>query len=145
MRAGRISVSHAAAGASKPSSNATAAGTASGSCQPRLVGHPLPVEQKAQEVTRGDRFDLRAQTTDRVVMDAREQSPITPFVDVGAWREAAAQGEALGLQREQRRLISSGSSPSGAASAPGVTGPSPSSRPRRTSVKASSWDQLRNA
>ena len=70
--------------------------------QPRVVGHALPGEQEAQEVARGDRFDLGAQTPDRVVMNAREQTPVAPFVGVGAGGEAAAQGEALDLQRDQR-------------------------------------------
>ena len=47
--------------------------------QARLLRHALPGEQEAQEVARGDRFDLGAQAADRVVMDAGEQPPIAPF------------------------------------------------------------------
>ena len=65
---------------------------------------------------------------------------------VGARREAPAHGEAFGLERGERRGdVASASSPSGAASAPRVTGPSPSSRPRRISTSASSRDQRRSA
>ena len=100
--------------------------------QPRVVGQPLPVEQEAQEVTRGDRLDLSAQAANGVVVDAGEQTPVAPFVGVAAGGEAAAQDEALASSASSAAPISSGSSPSGAASAPGVTGPSPSSRPRRS-------------
>ncbi len=102
MRAGRISVSQAPAGASKPSSNATAAGTEFRPFQARLVGHALPGEQEAQEVACGDRLDLGAQAADRVVMDAGEQPPIAPFLRVAAWREAATQRKTLDFQRGQR-------------------------------------------
>ena len=71
--------------------------------QTRLVGHALPGEQEAQEVARRDRLDLGAQATDRVVVNAREQAPIAPFLGVAAWGEAAAQGEAFDLQRDERR------------------------------------------
>ena len=68
----------------------------------RVGRHTLPGEQEAQEVARGDRLDLGAQALDRVVMDAREQPPVAPFVGVAAGREAAAQGEAFDLQRDER-------------------------------------------
>ncbi len=61
----------------------------------------MPREQEAQEVARGDRFDFRAQATDRVMMDARKQSPIAPLFRVGPWSKPAAQREAFDLERDQ--------------------------------------------
>ena len=68
--------------------------------QTRVVGQPLPGKQETQEVARRDRFDFGAQAADRVVVDAREQAAVAPFLRRSPSRgEAAAQGEALGFQR----------------------------------------------
>ena len=70
----------------------------------RIGGDPLPVEQEAQEVARGDRLDLGAQALDRVVVDAGEQPALAPFVRVRrVRREPPAQGEAFGFERRERR------------------------------------------
>ena len=61
MRAGSTSVSQALAGASKPSSCARIAPTASGPSMRSRRRDALPVEEEAQEVARLDRLDLRAQ------------------------------------------------------------------------------------
>ena len=83
MRAGRISVSQAPAGASKPSSCATTTSSASGPCMRASAATRCQPRQEAQEVARGDRLDLGAQALDRVAVDAREQPALAPFV-VGA-------------------------------------------------------------
>ena len=64
--------------------------------------HALPGQQEAQEVARRDRLDLGAQALDRVVMNARQQPALAPFVRGGAGREAPAHGEAFGFERRQR-------------------------------------------
>ena len=46
----------------------------------RVGRDPLPAKQEAQEIARGDRLDLGAQTLDRVVVDAGEQPALAPFV-----------------------------------------------------------------
>ena len=86
----------------------------------------LPAEEETQEIARGDRLDLGAQTLDRVVVDTSEQPALAPFIRDRSRREAAAHGEAFGLKRRERAAMSPGSSPSGAASALSVTGPRPS-------------------
>ncbi len=70
---------------------------------PRLRGHPLPGKQKAQEVARRDRLDLGAKALDRVPVNAGEQPAFAPFVDACVRGEAAAQREALGFKRGERR------------------------------------------
>ncbi len=62
----------------------------------------MPVEQEAQEVARGHRFDFGPEPADRIVMDAREQPPVTPLFGVAAGCEAAAQGKAFDFQADQR-------------------------------------------
>ena len=98
IRAGRMSVSHAAAGASNPSSCVEHRSHRVRALHPRIRQDPLPVEQKAQEIPRRHRLDLGAQPLDGVAVNAREQAPLAPFVLGGAGREPAAQGEALALQ-----------------------------------------------
>ena len=84
MRAGSISASHAAAGASKPSSWASTPASASGPLT-RLAGADvLPLEQEAHVVARLDRLDLAAQALERVAMDARQQVPLAPLDAAGA-------------------------------------------------------------
>ena len=63
---------------------------------------PLPAEQEAQEVARGDRLDLRAQSLDRVAVDACEEPALAPFVRHHTRREAAAHGETFGFERQER-------------------------------------------
>ena len=64
----------------------------------------LPGEQETQEVARGDRLDLGAQTLDRVVVNAREQPPVAPLLGIGARGKPPAHGETFGLQRFERRV-----------------------------------------
>ena len=78
-RAGRISVSHAAAGASKPSSCDDDAGDRIGAFDARFGRDALPLEQEAHEVARRHRLDLLAQPVHGVAMDAREQAPLAPL------------------------------------------------------------------
>ena len=63
--------------------------------------HALPAKQEAHEVARGDRLDLGTQALDRVVVDARKQPTLAPFVSDCLRREAAAHDEALGLKCRQ--------------------------------------------
>ena len=63
-----------------------------------IGGDALPAEQKTHEVARGDRLDLGTQALDRVVVDARKQPTLAPFVSACLRREAAAHDEALGLE-----------------------------------------------
>ena len=86
------------AGAPKPSSCAMIGLERLRALHARLGRDVLPAEQEAQEVARRDRLDLRAQPLDRVAMDARQQAALAPFVLGRAGREAAAHGEAFGLQ-----------------------------------------------
>ena len=103
----------------------------------------LPAQQEAQEIARGDRLDLGAQPLDGVAVDARQQPALAPFVRRRSRREAAAQGEAFGLERRERGARSRPArARADAASVSGVTGPWPSSRPRRISISASSRDQF---
>ena len=72
-----------------------------------LFGDPLPVEQEAQEVARGDRLDFGAQPVQRIAVNAGEEPALAPFFgvrtfDIRAGCEAAAQREAFLLQRRQR-------------------------------------------
>ncbi len=46
---------------------------------PCLARDMLPGKEKAHEIARTDRLDFRAQTMDRVPMNAREQPPLAPF------------------------------------------------------------------
>jgi len=71
----------------------------------------LPAEQKPQEVARGRGLDFGAQTIDRVPVNARKQSALTPFLRVRARREAAAHRESLRLQRRERRRDLAGLQP----------------------------------
>ena len=96
----------------------------------RVGRDALPAAEEPQEIARGDRLDLGAQTLDRVVVDTSEQPALAPFVRNRSRREAAAHGEAFGLKRGSAPAMSPGSSPSGAAGALSVTGPRPSRRPR---------------
>ena len=59
-----------------------------GPFQTRVFGYMLPGEQEPQEVAGGDGLDLGAQTFDGVMMDARQQPPVAPFL-------ALAPGEKL--------------------------------------------------
>ena len=83
MRAGRISVSQAPAGASKPSSWATITSTRIGPLHARIRRDALPAQEETQEVARGDRLDLGAQSLDGVAVDPGEQPALAPFVRVG--------------------------------------------------------------
>ena len=104
MREGRMSVSHALAGASNPSSCDSTAASASGALHARIRQHPLPLEQKAHEIPRRHRLDLRPQALDRIAVDAREQAPLAPLLLAAARGEPAAQREPLALQRRERRM-----------------------------------------
>ena len=79
-RAGRISVSQAPAGASKPSSCADHRVERVRPLHARVRRDALPAQQEAQEVARRDRLDLRAQALDGVAVDARQQPALAPFV-----------------------------------------------------------------
>ena len=52
-------------------------------CHPRIGGDVLPGEQKAQEVARRDRLDLGAQPLEGVMVDARQQAALAPFLGIG--------------------------------------------------------------
>ena len=71
-------------------------------CHPRIGGHVLPGEQKAQEVARRDRLDLCSQSLERVMVDARQQSPLAPFFGGGFRRKAPAHRKAFSLKRGER-------------------------------------------
>ena len=103
MRAGRISVSQAPAGASNPSSWPSTAASASGPSMRASSRHPLPGEQEAQEVARRDRLDLGAQPLQRVAVDARQQAALAPLVARGIRREAPAQRKPFRLQAQRAR------------------------------------------
>ena len=62
----------------------------------------LPGQQEAQEIAGRHRLDLGAQALDRVVMNARQQPPLAPFVDDNTGRESSAQCEAFALERRER-------------------------------------------
>ena len=68
----------------------------------RVRRDPLPADEEAQEVARGDRLDLGAQTLDGVVVDPGEQPALAPFLGRCRRREAPAQREAFGLERRER-------------------------------------------
>ncbi len=68
-----------------------------------LFGDALPIEQETQEVLRRDRLDLGAQPLQRIAVDAGQEAALAPLFDGRAGGEAAAQREALGLQRRERR------------------------------------------
>ncbi len=54
------------------------------SLHPRLLVDALPDEQEAEEIARRDRLDLRAQTADRIAVDAGEEPPVAPLIVVDA-------------------------------------------------------------
>ena len=84
----------------------------------RVGRDALPGQQKAQEVARRDRLDLRPQPLDGVAVNAREQAALAPFLGRRCRREAPAHGEAFGLERRQRGVRSrSAQVPAAAASA----------------------------
>src|SRR3954465_4932147 len=68
----------------------------------RLRRYVLPREQKPQEVTRRDWFDLRAQPLKCVVVDPRQEPALTPFIGTCAGRKTPAQGEAFQFKRRER-------------------------------------------
>jgi len=72
--------------------------------RPGIGGEPVPIEQKAQEITRRHRLDLGAQGFNGVAMDAREQAPLAPFGLFGVRGKLPAQDKAFGFQRHQRRV-----------------------------------------
>ena len=69
----------------------------------RLVVDALPDEQEAEEIARRDRLDLRAQTMDRIAVDAGEEPPVAPLIVVDAWVVATLHDRAVGFQRGERR------------------------------------------
>src|SRR5207244_90548 len=71
-------------------------------CHPRIGRYVLPREQKAQEIARGDRLDLCSQSLERVMVDARQQSALAPFIGGGLRREAPAHRKAFRLKRRER-------------------------------------------
>ena len=112
----------------------------------RIGRDALPAEEEAQEVARGDRLDLGAQALDRVAVDPGEQPALAPFVRGRCRREAPAHGEAFGLERRERgRDLRRARARAAPPARSRVTGPRPSSRPRRISTSASSRDQSRPA
>ena len=68
----------------------------------RFGRDPLPIEEKAQEVAGGDRFDFGAKPVDGVTVDAREQAPFAPLLRIQLRGEMPAQCEALALQCDER-------------------------------------------
>ena len=62
----------------------------------------LPAQQEPQEIARGDRLDLGAQTLDRMPVDPGQQAALAPLVRGRRRGEAPAQREAFGLERGER-------------------------------------------
>src|SRR5262249_26801518 len=52
----------------------------------------LPRQQEAQEIARRHRLDLGTQALDRIVMDARQQPALAPFVDLLLILRSSARG-----------------------------------------------------
>src|SRR3989454_6781266 len=75
-----------------------------GSLGARAFGHPLPPQEEAQEVRRGDGLDLLAQPIERVAMDARQQAALAPLEVLTARREASPQDEPLMLERPEGEI-----------------------------------------
>ena len=69
--------------------------------------YALPVEQKAQEITCGDRLDLGSETFRCVTMDARKQPAFAPLVCFSSGRESALKCKSFGLQGCRARWRSS--------------------------------------
>ena len=68
----------------------------------RIGQHPLPLEQKTQEIPGRDGLDLGSQALDGVAMNAREQTPLAPLFLDGIRREPAAHRKSLALQGGER-------------------------------------------
>ena len=62
----------------------------------------LPTKQEAQEVAGGDRLDLGAQPLHGVLMNARQQAPLAPFLALRRRSEPPAHGEAFDFERCER-------------------------------------------
>ena len=75
-----------------------------GPLHPRSGRDALPQRQKAQKIARADRLDFAAQALDGVVVDAGQQPALTPFLDGGAGRKAAAHGKTFGLESRESTL-----------------------------------------
>ena len=134
-----MSASHAAAGASKPSSCVISAASASGPSRRSLGIDVLPAAQEAHEVLARDGLDLRAQPLDRVAMNAREQRAIAPFALGRAGRERAPHREAFAGELGQRHLDVRRGQRHRLRRVPWRSPvPVPASRPRTISTSASS-------
>ena len=59
----------------------------------------LPGKQKAQEIARCDWLNLRAQSPNRGVMNARQQPAIAPLLIVDAGIKPSPQDRTFALQR----------------------------------------------
>ena len=62
---------------------------------PRARRDPLPIEEKPQEIPRQHRFDLGAETFDRVTMHTGEQPAIAPLELARARGESSPEHDAL--------------------------------------------------
>jgi hypothetical protein len=62
----------------------------------------LPGEQEAQEVARGHRFDLGPEPLDRIMVNARQETALAPFVLGRPGRETAAHGKTFGFEACER-------------------------------------------
>src|SRR5579883_1545877 len=72
------------------------------SFQSRVLRHPLPGKQKAQEVARRNRLDLGAQALDRVMVDAGKQPAVTPLFVIDSLNKSSTQDRAFDLQGRER-------------------------------------------
>src|SRR5215472_3815704 len=64
----------------------------------RILPDMLPGKQEAQEIACCDWLNLRAQSPDRGVMNARQQPAIGPLLIVDSWNKPSLQDRAFALQ-----------------------------------------------
>ena len=102
-RAGRISVSHAFAGASKPSSALKTTGSASGPSRRVSSATCCHANRKRRKSRAATGSISDAQPPDRIMMDARQQAPVAPLLVVEAGKEAPLENCAFAFERGERR------------------------------------------
>ena len=97
--------------------------------------------RKRRKSRGGDRLDLGAQPLDRVAVDARQQPPLAPFLALAPGVNRPRIAKPSVSSAASAAAISPARARAARRARPGVTGPRPSSRPRRISTSASSRDQ----
>ena len=103
MRAGRISLSHAAAGASNPSSCSITAGMASGPSMRASAGTRCQSNRKRKKSRAATGSIFGSGSAFRcVTMDARQQPAFAPLVCFSSGREPALKCKSFGLQGGER-------------------------------------------